>query len=174
MAKEKKEKKERKGFFKEFKEFISRGNIFDLAVGVIIGGAFTAIVNALCNNILKPIINWILALIVGTDSMDGIYTFLKTVTDPETQQIILEKSIYIDWGAFINAVIEFLLIALVLFLIIKAMMAIKRASEAAHKKLEEKAAEHAAEKAKREAELQEGEEGEESTAEPAPEEPKKE
>ena len=55
MAKE--EKKEKKGFWKEFKEFITRGNVFDMAVGIIVGGAFTAIVNSLCNNILKPIIN---------------------------------------------------------------------------------------------------------------------
>ena len=51
------EKKEKKGFWKEFKEFITRGNILDMAVGIIVGGAFTAIVNSLCNNILKPIIN---------------------------------------------------------------------------------------------------------------------
>lgn len=51
------EKQEKKGFWKEFREFIARGNILDMAVGIIIGGAFTAIVNALCNNILKPVIN---------------------------------------------------------------------------------------------------------------------
>ena len=50
------EKQEKKGFWKEFREFIARGNILDMAVGIIIGGAFTAIVNALCNNILKPVI----------------------------------------------------------------------------------------------------------------------
>ena len=47
-----------KKFFKEFKTFITRGNVLDMAVGVIVGGAFTAIVNALSNNILKPVINW--------------------------------------------------------------------------------------------------------------------
>lgn len=61
--------KEKKGFWKEFKEFITRGNILDMAVGIIVGGAFTAIVNALCNNILKPIVNWILALIGVRSSM---------------------------------------------------------------------------------------------------------
>lgn len=157
----KKDKKEKKGFFKEFKEFISRGNVFDLAVGVIIGGAFTAIVNALCNNILKPIINWVLALIVGKNGLDGIYTYLGkpvyTTNEAGEQIIDLANSIYIDWGAFINAVINFLLIALVLFLIIKVMMSIKRAGEEAKAKIEEKAAERAAkeaeEAAKKEAEL---------------------
>lgn len=55
-----------KKFFGEFKAFITRGNVLDMAVGVIVGSAFTAIVTALSNNILKPIINWILALCLGT------------------------------------------------------------------------------------------------------------
>ena len=116
--KKKKEKKDRKGFFKEFKEFISRGNVFDMAVGIIIGGAFTAIVTALCDNVLKPIINWILAVIVGEDSLEGVFTFLKKATDKETGLIDLANSIYIDWGSLINAVINFLLIAIVLMYLI--------------------------------------------------------
>ena len=126
MAEE--QKKEKKGFFKEFKEFITRGNVIDMAVGIIIGGAFTAIVNALCNNILKPIVNWIIALIAGGDSLSDVYTFLKTAytTDDAGNKIIdLANSIYIDWGTFINAIINFLLIALVLFLIIKALMKVQ-------------------------------------------------
>ena len=129
MAQEEKEKKEKKGFFCEFKEFIARGNVFDMAVGIIIGGAFTAIVTALCDNVLKPIINWILAAIVGTDSLTGVYTFLKRVTttaEDGSEVVDLASSIYIDWGAFLNAVINFLLIALVLFLIIKALVKVQR------------------------------------------------
>ena len=59
------EKKENcfKRFFGEFKKFITRGNVLDMAVGVIVGGAFTAIINALSNNILKPLIDWLLAAI---------------------------------------------------------------------------------------------------------------
>lgn len=122
MAQE--EEKKKKGFFQEFKQFITRGNVLDLAVGIIIGGAFTAIVNALCNNILKPIVNWILALIVGSDSLTEVYTFLKRV---EVDGVVdLSQSIYIDWGAFINAVINFFLIALVLFLIIKALVKVQK------------------------------------------------
>ena len=148
--------KEKKGFWKEFKEFITRGNILDMAVGIIVGGAFTAIVNALCNNILKPIVNWILAPILGTDSLSEVYTFLTTAytTDETGAQVIdLANSIYIDWGTFINAIINFLLIAIVLFLIIKALMRVqkmrdeaKAAIEEAKKKAEEeKAAKKAAE-----------------------------
>lgn len=108
-----------KKFFSEFKKFITRGNVLDLAVGVIIGSAFTAIVNALSNNILKPIINWLLSLVLGADSLSDIYTYLKTVKVDGV--IDLNASIYIDWGAFINAIINFFLIALVLFVIVKTI-----------------------------------------------------
>lgn len=111
-----------KKFFAEFKKFITRGNVLDMAVGVIIGGAFTAIVNALSNNILRPVINWILALIIGESSLDNVFTFLKKSVD-DTGAVDLATSIYIDWGAFISAIINFLLIALVLFCIIKAINA---------------------------------------------------
>lgn len=56
-----------KKFFEEFKKFITRGNVLDMAVGVIVGGAFTAIVNGLSNNVLKPLINWLLAFILGKE-----------------------------------------------------------------------------------------------------------
>ena len=112
-----------KKFFGEFKKFITRGNVLDMAVGVIVGGAFTAIVNALSNNILKPIINWILAAILGKDSLSELYTFLlrTEVTDATTGEVTVDlaNSIYIDWGAFINAIINFFLIALVLFCIVR-------------------------------------------------------
>lgn len=115
-----------KKFFTEFKKFITRGNVMDLAVGVIIGGAFTAIVNALSNNILRPIINWIIAGICGTSDLSNIYTFLKKtpVLDElgnPTGALDLTKSIYIDWGAFLSAVLNFLIIAFVLFIIVKTI-----------------------------------------------------
>ena len=119
-----------KKFFSEFKKFITRGNVLDMAVGVIVGGAFTAIVNALSNNILKPIINWVLALILGKDSLSEVFTFLvrTEVTDATTGEVTVDlaNSIYIDWGAFINAIINFILIALVLFCIVRV---INRAKE---------------------------------------------
>lgn len=115
-----------KKFFKDFKAFMSRGNVMDLAVGMIIGSAFTAIVTALSNGILKPLINWVLALIFGDGAMTESYTFLKTVYDA-AGAIDLANSIYIDWGSVINAIINFFLIALVLFLILKATMAAKGA-----------------------------------------------
>lgn len=134
-----------KKFFAEFKKFITRGNVLDMSVGVIVGGAFTAIVNGMSNFILKPIINWILAMILGKDSLSEIYTFLgdpayKDVLDAEGkvigQEIDLANSIYIDWGSFINAIINFLLIALVLFVIVRTINKFKED----RKELEEKMA----------------------------------
>ena len=113
-----------KKFFAEFKKFITRGNVIDMAVGVIVGSSFTAIVNGLSNNILKPIINWVLAQIFGADSLSEIYTVLTPVYD-ETGALDLKESIYIDWGAFINAVINFFLIAIVLFAIVKIINSLR-------------------------------------------------
>ena len=111
----------------EFKKFINRGNVVDMSVGVIVGSAFTAIVTAMSNNILKPIVNFLLATLFDADSLSEIYTYLKiaykdTLDEAGAvigQEIDLANSIYIDWGAFINAVINFFLIALVLFTIVK-------------------------------------------------------
>lgn len=170
MAKKNKDGTEKKGFWQEFKEFISRGNILDMAVGVIIGGAFTAIVNALCNNILRPLINGFLALILGANSLSELFTFLKPVyikDDLGNEVIDLANSIYIDWGAFINAVINFILIALVLFLIIKTVMKLSAIRQQAKESLEA-----AAEKRKAEKKEAEANAAAEKTAEPADGEPK--
>lgn len=105
-------------FFREFRDFIARGNVIDLAVAVIIGGAFSAIVTALTNKIIMPLVNWVLAQIGGTEGLESAYTFLSRVYDANGE-LDLTKSIYIDWGAFITAVIDFLIIAFVLFVIIK-------------------------------------------------------
>lgn len=122
-----------KKFFGEFKKFITRGNILDMAVGVIVGGAFTAIVNGLTNNVLKPIINWILALIfekeTGENGLESAVTMLKPKYDAVTGEVDLANSIYIDWGAFISAIINFLLIAIVLFTIVKVINRIKESND---------------------------------------------
>lgn len=109
-----------KKFFQEFKKFITRGNVVDMAVGVIVGSSFTAIVNGLSNFILKPLINALLSLILGGGALDKVYTYLVPAYDAEGA-IDLAKSIYIDWGSFINAIINFFLVAFVLFLIVKIM-----------------------------------------------------
>ena len=105
-------------FFSEFKKFISRGNVIDLAVGIIVGGAFTAIVTALTTNIFNPLVNWALS---GTGGgLESAVTMLKVVYD-EAGNIDMSKCIYIDWGAVIAAVINFFVIAFVLFVIVRAI-----------------------------------------------------
>ena len=96
-----------KKFFEEFKKFISRGNVMDMAVGVIIGGAFTAIVNSLVNDIFMPV----LSLITGGFDIAGMSVSFGVGDNAAT----------LNYGAFLSAVINFLLIALVIFCIIKAM-----------------------------------------------------
>lgn len=91
-----------KKFFKEFRKFISKGNVLDLAVGVIIGGAFSTIVTSLTDNIINPLINCI-----GGAEIQG--------------KIHLTGDNYIDYGAFISAVINFLIMALIIFCIVKAV-----------------------------------------------------
>ena len=93
----------KKEMIKEFKEFISKGNIMDMAVGIIIGGAFTKIVTALVEAILMPLI--------------GIICGGKSVADMS----IMVGNAAIGYGAFLQAIIDFLLIAWVLFMIIKAL-----------------------------------------------------
>ena len=135
-----------KNFSAEFKKFITRGNVLDMSVGVIVGGAFTAIVNGLSNFVLKPIINWLLALVLGKGSLSEVYTFLgepayKLAEDGVTQVVDLANSFYIDWGAFINAIINFLLIAIVLFYIVRIINKMKESgAEAKKDRAEEKEA----------------------------------
>ena len=144
----KKKDPEKKGFFGEFKEFITRGNVMDMAVGVIIGGAFTAIVTALTGGILQPLINW---LIGGNGGLEAARTILGNPVYVEgTTTIDWAKTNYIDWGAFISAIINFLLVALILFIIIKVINSVHKKGLEAKAKLEEKVKAEEAEEKKEE------------------------
>ena len=130
-------KKEGRGIFAEFKKFITRGNIIDLAVGVIIGGAFSAIVTALTGKIIMPVINLIIHTATGGKGIN-----LVTILNGEPQFVEVDgvetlnaKCIYIDWGAFIEAIINFLLIAIVLFVIVKVINTLNEKKTAYEKKL---------------------------------------
>ena len=110
----------------EFKKFISRGNVLDLAVAVVIGAAFTAIVNSLTNDIIMPLINWA----VGDGDLSSLCTVLHAVytTDANGAQILdLENSLVINWGTFIQAIIDFILVALVIFAIVKIINTVREA-----------------------------------------------
>ncbi len=115
-----------KKFFGEFKKFISRGNVIDLAVGVIIGGAFSKITASLVADLIMPLITFVFALCGVKGGLDGMCIVLndvpKYVTDTTTgAQVINPEAITWNYGNFIQTVLDFLLIALVLFLIIKAI-----------------------------------------------------
>ena len=111
-----------KKLLSEFKTFINRGSVMDLAVGMIIGSAFTAIINSLVNSILKPLINWI----PGADNTGALQTVLReAVTDADGN--VVTEALILDWGAVISAIITFLCTAIVLFLIVKAFNKIKEA-----------------------------------------------
>jgi large conductance mechanosensitive channel len=168
-----------KKFFQDFKAFITRGNVVDMAVAVIIGAAFSAIVTALTNGIIMPLINWAVG---GKDGLGGLTTMLRPVYTTAVNEngieetiIDMTNSIYIDWGTFINKVIDFLLIALVLFIIIKVFMSLQNARKSIDEKAKKRAEKIAAkykkqglseEEAKAKAEA-------ETAAEPAAAEPAK-
>ena len=112
-----------KGIIHEFREFISRGNVLDLAVGVIIGGAFQAIINSLVNDVIMPL----LSVITGSMDFTG---WLLVLGSGENAPVL-------RYGNLITAVINFLLMALVIFFLVKAMN--KLAEKTIRKKKEEEA-----------------------------------
>lgn len=117
--------KKNKGFWAEFKTFIARGNVMDLAVGVIVGTAFTNIVKSLTDNILMPIIG----LVIGG------FDFTKLAFNIE----VWGREVAISYGAFIQSTVDFLLTALCIFIIIKLMN--KFTAKKEEEKKEEKPAE---------------------------------
>ena len=104
-------------FASEFKEFIARGNVVDLAVGVIIGGAFGKIVSSLVDQVIMPPVG----LATGGVDFSQMKVVLKAA-DPATKQ----AEVAIQYGAFINTLIQFLIVALVIFLVVKAINSLRR------------------------------------------------
>lgn len=121
-----------KAFFNEFKKFIMRGNVIDLAVGVIIGGAFQAIVNSLVNDIVSPVIS------LATKGVNFADKFILLTADEvtfATAEAAKEAGYAtLNYGSFITAVINFLIMATVIFLLVKG---INKISELGKKKEEE-------------------------------------
>ena len=120
-----------KKFFDEFKTFISRGNVMDMAVGVIIGGAFGAITSSLVSNVVTPL----LAYLFGAPNTDALNITLRAADEAAgTEALVL------GLGTFVGAILNFLIIALVLFSVIKAINKARDLAEKAKKKEEEAAA----------------------------------
>ena len=118
-----------KKLFLEFKAFINKGNALSLAIGVIIGAAFTAIVTAVNKQVISPLIG---ALMGDSDLSQSLITVLSSHIDPETGEMIVDNAIY--WGALIQACIDFLLTAIILFAIFKIANAVTNAAKKAHEK----------------------------------------
>lgn len=117
-----------KKLWDEFKKFISRGNVLDLAVAVVIGAAFTAIVTSLTNDIIMPLIN----SAVGDGDLSSLCTVLKAVY-LEDGSLDMANSLVINWGNFIQAIFDFILIALVIFAIVKIINTIRNAGSKLNK-----------------------------------------
>lgn len=109
-----------KRFFQEFKKFISKGNVVDLAVAVIIGGAFGKIVTSLVNDMIMPLV----VAAVGKHSLAELVWVLRAAELSETGEII-KAALTIKWGNFLQTIIDFLVIAFVVFLFVKVLMSVK-------------------------------------------------
>ena len=114
------------GMISEFKEFALRGNVIDLAVGVVIGGAFGKIVSSLVNDLITPVIS----LFTGSADFKSLSLTLRTaVLDAEGKETV--PALLLNYGSFIQSVIDFTLIALVIFFAVKAINRLRRQEQAA-------------------------------------------
>ena len=125
-----------KKFFGEFKEFISKGNVIDLAVGVIIGGAFSGIVTSLVENIITPVISLLTGKVAFADLfyVIGEYDSEAIKTLEQAQAAGLST---INYGLFIQAVIDFIIIGFVIFLLVKGINKIRNVGKKKEEAVEE-------------------------------------
>ena len=135
-----------KQFFADFKAFALKGNILDMAVGVVVGGAFSKIVTSLVNDIITPLI----ALITGDVALKDLkWVFSEAVVD--AAGVVTTPEVALTYGNFLQTVIDFLIIAFSIFIILRVMMSTQKKLDSLKKKEEE--AEEAAEEAATETEL---------------------
>ena len=124
-----------KKFFEEFKAFIAKGNVVDMAVGVIIGGAFGKIVTSLVNDMIMPLVG----VVLGGVNISA----LKWIISPATEET---AEVSLSYGAFIQTVLDFLIIAFCIFVMLKIFLQVKtRTEKLLHKEKEEEAEEQPAE-----------------------------
>ncbi len=117
------------GFVKEFKEFAVKGNVMDLAVGVIIGGAFGKIIDSVVNDLVMPVV----AAIIGKPDFSNMYVVLRGTVADGTALVDARKvdgAAIFAYGSFITVAINFILLALVIFMMVKAINSLKRKEEA--------------------------------------------
>ena len=138
------------GFFADFRNFIMRGNVIDMAVGVVVGGAFGKITTGLVNNIVSPVIS----LLIGGLNLNDLKVVLKeAVINPETKEVVTAETAIL-YGTFIQTIIDFLVTAFAIFLVLRIIMKVKEKVNAKEiaEAAEKKAAEDAAAKEKADAE----------------------
>ena len=140
-----------KKFFSDFKAFITKGNVVDMAVGVVVGGAFKDIVNALVANIITPLIGLLLG---GSSLSDQKYVLQEEVVEiVDGVETVVTPENAVLWGAFLQTIIDFLIIAFSIFVVIKVAMAVHNKAEAAKNRLKKKEEEEKAEEAPAEPEI---------------------
>ena len=117
-------KKNKSTFFKDFKAFIAEGNVLDMAVGVVVGGAFGKITTSLVNDIINPLIG----LLVGKEDLSAWVITLKEAVDETTPAVTL------NIGSFISTILDFLIISLSIFCVLRVLMKAKAAADKLTKK----------------------------------------
>jgi len=122
--------------FQEFKDFISKGNAIDLAVGIVVGGAFNTIIKSLVNDILMPLIS----LIAKTDVTNLYWVLRGTATYDETlgSLVLSEDAVLLTYGNFLQSIMDFFIVALAIFLALKVVVSVKKRIEQASTFLKEK------------------------------------
>ena len=141
MAKEKKQKK-KSSFWADFKKFITKGNVIDMAVGVVIGGAFSKIVTGLVNYIINPFVS----MFLKQGSLDDI----KTIITPEALDAegnVTQAEVAILWGTWLQTILDFLIVTICIFIVLRIIMKAKNRLEEKEKEEEAAKAAEAAEKA---------------------------
>lgn len=114
-----------KGFIKEFKDFAIKGNVMDMAIGIIIGGAFGKIVTSLVSDVIMPLVG---ALLGSTNFTDWKWVVKKAVVDMSTNEVI-KPEVVVSYGNFIQVIVDFVIIAFCIFLIVKAINKAKSIKE---------------------------------------------
>lgn len=126
-------KKDKKGFFTEFKEFIMRGNVLDMAIGVIIATSFGKITTSIVNDVFMPLLGWIIG---DLDLTQMNLVLVEEVKD--AAGVVTTPGVTIGFGALLSTIIDFVLVALIIFLMIKVFNKARELADAKlHKKAEE-------------------------------------
>ena len=120
-------------FFKAFKKFITKGNVLDMAVGVVVGGSFSKIVNGLVNYIINPFVG----IFIKGGSLDSIKTIITPEVLDEAGEVVT-KEVAILWGTWLQTIIDFLIVSICIFTMVRLIVRLREALE--HEKLEEEEA----------------------------------